>query len=131
MKQLLLATALIAVPVAAFTAFNFYQAGASVTATATGLGDLSALTGIITEVQTLAVKGDLAAAKARIKDFELAWDDGEKGLKPLDGAHWHLIDDAADTAFTELRASQPDPAAVATALAGLQAALTNPAKVTP
>ena len=130
LKQLLLATALIALPVAAFTSFNAYQAKANVTATAASLGDLSAFVSIITDVQAIAAKGDLAGAKARIKDFELAWDDAEKGLKPLDGAHWHLIDDAADPAFTELRASHPDAAAVGTALAGLQDALSAPPSVT-
>ena len=130
MKQLLLATALIALPVAAFTGFNVYRANATVTATATTLGDLSAFSTIITDVQAIATKGDLAGAKARIKDFELAWDDAEKGLKPLNGAHWHLIDGAADTAFTELRASRPDTAAIGTALTGLLAALSTPPAVT-
>jgi len=130
MKQILLATFLIALPVAGFSAFTVMQASATVTTTAAktaGLGDLTQFSTIIADVQSIAAKGDLAGAKARIKDFELAWDAGEVGLKPLDGAHWHRIDDAADGAFTELRASKPDPAAVITTLAALMATLTEPA----
>lgn len=132
MRQFLLATALIALPVAAFSAFSVYQASANTTnaAVTAGMGDLSSFRTIVTDVQSIAAKGDLAGAKARIKDFELAWDDGEKGLKPLDGNHWHLIDGAADTAFTELRASKPDAAAVDAALTGLLAALEDTPKVT-
>ena len=43
----------------------------------------------------------MAAAKTRIKDFEIAWDDNETGLKPQDPAHWRQIDDAADAALDE------------------------------
>ncbi len=132
MKQFLLATALIALPVAAFTGFNVYQAGAtgSISAAPADLGDLSAFSTIVTDVQSIAATGDLAAAKTRIKDFELAWDDAETGLKPQNVSQWHLIDDAADTAFTELRASKPDAAAVTSALTSLQAALVSPTQVT-
>jgi len=130
MKQILLATVLIALPVAGFSAFTVMQAGATVTTTAAkaaGLGDLTPFSTIIADVQSIAAKGDLPGAKARIKDFELAWDAAEVGLKPLDGAHWHRIDGAADGAFTELRAAKPDPAAVTTTLAALMATLTEPA----
>ncbi len=123
MKQILLATALIALPVAAFTAFNLYATPTPASRAAAGLGDLSSFVTIITDVQTIASKGDLASAKARIKDFEIAWDAGEVGLKPLDGTQWHQIDDAADTAFTELRASTPDAPAIVAALAALHTSL--------
>lgn len=131
MKQILLATALIALPVAAFTGFNVYRANATVTADApaAGLGDLSAFRTIITDVQAAADKGDFAGAKARIKDFEIAWDEGEKGLKPLGGTHWHQIDDAADGAFTEVRATAPDAGAVKATLAALLASLQDIAPV--
>ncbi len=123
MKQILLATALIALPVGAFTAFNLYATRTTASVAVAGLGDLSAMSAIVSDVQAMAAKGDFAGAKTRVKDFELMWDDNEKGLKPLDGAQWHLIDDAADTAFTEIRASKPDQAAVDSAVAGLLAAL--------
>ena len=123
MKQILLATALIALPVAAFTGFHLYATPTPTSGTTAGLGDLSSFSAIITDVQAIAAKGDLAGAKTRIKDFEIAWDAGEVGLKPMDGTHWHQIDDAADAALTELRASKPDAPAVATALTTLQTSL--------
>ena len=131
MKQLLLATALIVLPVGAFTAFNLYAAGPSVAATTTipaaGLGDMSAFSGILTDVQTIAATGDLAAAQTRITDFETAWDDQAAALRALDGNTWGNIDVAADAALDALRAGTPDPAVVDAALIALQATLTAPA----
>jgi hypothetical protein len=132
MKQLLLATALIALPVAAFTGYNVYAARAAVTANApaASLGDLSSFSAIITDVQSLAASGDLAAAKARIKDFEIAWDDNETGLKPMNPAHWGLIDEAADATLSALRTGTPDPANVTETLVALQATLQSATPVT-
>ena len=96
---------------------------------APGLGDLSRFSTIITAVQTITATGDLAGAKTRIKDFEIAQDQNEKGLKPIDGTHWSLIDAATDAALTALRAGTPDPATVAETLAVLQNAIANPASV--
>lgn len=133
MRQLLLATALIALPVAAFTGFNIYEAKAAVSlnAPAPSLGDLARFTTIIADVQASAAKGDLAAAKARIKDLEIAWDDNETGLKPMDPAHWGLIDEAADGALTALRTGTPDPTHVTETLVSLQAELQDAGLVTP
>lgn len=127
MKQLLLATVLIAVPMAGFTGFEVLQARASTAANAPApsLGDLSAFATIISDVQGIATKGDLAAARTRIKDFEIAWDDASKGLRPMDPGHWDMIDQAADAAFTAIRAQTPDVAAVGDSLAALQATLVN------
>lgn len=132
MKQFLLATVLIAVPVAVFSGFQVYEARANATsnAPAASLGDLSAFTGIVADVQGIAAKGDLATAKARIKDFEIAWDQAEAGLKPLDPDHWGMIDEAADAAFTAIRAKTPDPAAVSETLTALQATLVDNPMVT-
>jgi hypothetical protein len=130
MKQLLLATALIALPVGAFTAFNLYLTGPGVAATsataAPGLGDMSAFSAIVTDVQTIAATSDLAAAKARIKDFETTWDDQATTLRALDGNAWGTIDDAADAALAALRAGTPDAANVDATLTALQATLTTP-----
>ena len=77
MKQLLLATALIAVPVAAFTMFQVFltPAPAQAQAQVASLGDMSPFKTIITDVQSIAATGDFTAAEARITDFETAWDD--------------------------------------------------------
>jgi len=134
MKQLLLATALIALPVGAFTAFNLYAAGPSIAAVtanpATGLGDMSAFSAIISDVQTIAATGDLAAAQTRITDFETAWDVQAATLRALDGNAWGTIDDAADAALKSLRAKTPDAAAVGTTLAALLETLTRPVAAT-
>ncbi len=131
MKQFLLATALIALTVAAFTGYSAFAAAASANAAVASLGDLSSFRTIITDVQSIASTGDLAAAKARIKDFEIAWDDNETGLKPMDPAHWREIDDAADGALTALRTGAPDPAQVTETLVALQSALQDEGSVTP
>ena len=127
MKQLLLAAALIAVPVVGFTGFQVYEARAMTNAPAASLGDLNAFACIITDVQGIAAKDDLAAAKDRIKGFEIAWDGAEAGLKPMDPTHWGIIDEAADGAFTAIRAKTPDPTAVSETLAALQATLVEQA----
>lgn len=129
MKQFLLATVLIAMPVAAFTGFQLYQNRANAASTA-GLGDMSMFSAIVTDVQKIAGTGDLPGAKTRIKDFEIAWDQAEAGLSPMDPARWGTIDEAADAALSALRAKTPDPAAVNETLAALQTALTDEKAVT-
>lgn len=100
MKQLLLSAALMAVPVVAFTMFQVYEshAMAGSPAAAANLGDLSAFRSIISDVQGIAATGDLAGAKARIKDFEISWDQSAVSLSAMDSEHWGLIDGAADSA---------------------------------
>lgn len=127
MKQILLATVLIALPVAAFTAFNILTPQAGVAAASSqGLGDMAAFSAIVTDVQAIAAKGDLAAAKTRIKDFETAWDEQATALRAKDGNAWGSIDDAADAAYAALRAGTPDAVQVASTLTALQVALTSP-----
>ena len=120
MKILFLATALMLLPVGTFTAFNLYTAGPSAAA---GLGDTSAFSAIVTEVQAIAATGDFAAAETRITDFETAWDDQAATLRALDGNVWFTIDDASDAALDALRAATPDAAAVTSTLANLKTAL--------
>ena len=128
MKQLLLAIALIAVPVAAFTAFTLYQSShSSAAASSASLGDLSAFQSIIADVQTIVGAGDLAAAETRITDFETAWDEAEGTLRPLNTNSWGNVDDAADAALGALRSRTPKLDQVNATLILLMAELDNPA----
>ncbi|NEJ95371.1 hypothetical protein [Rhizobium ruizarguesonis] len=126
MKQIFLAIALIAAPVAAFTSFELY-AGTAPAKTAS-LGDLSSFKTIIVDVQTLASKGDLAGAAKRITDYETAWDQAETAIRPLNQKDWGNIDEASDAALKALRQSSPSADEVNKTLAALMAVLNNPAQ---
>jgi hypothetical protein len=73
----------------------------------------------LTKVQA----GNQAAATARIKDLETAWDDAQPTLQPLDDASWTVLDGQIDSVLKAMRASNPDPGAETQTLTTLLASL--------
>jgi uncharacterized membrane-anchored protein len=67
--------------------------------------------------------GDQAAARARVKDLESAWDDDQATLQPMDESAWHVLDAHIDSVLKALRASQPDPSSETQTLNALLNAL--------
>jgi uncharacterized membrane-anchored protein len=87
------------------------------------IGDLRPFAVIVDDVAGKTKKGDLPAATTRIKDLEVAWDNGEAAMKPASPEDWHTMDSAIDGALTALRATPPTKAASLSALTALQSTI--------
>lgn len=95
------------------------QAASPQTRPVSRLGDLSAFRSVAVDVAGIVDKGDLPAARTRIRDLELAWDSAEAGLKPRAADDWHVLDKAIDKALVALRADVPNQADCKAALSKL------------
>lgn len=91
--------------------------------TKTPLGDLSGFRAIAADTLKIVKTGDFDAAKKRIKDLELSWDQAEPKMKPLAPDRWKTVDVAIDRALKEVRAWRSTPASSAEALNALIAAI--------
>ncbi len=85
------------------------------------MGDLKPMRAIVEDTQKIVQKGDLPAAKVRIKDLETAWDKARADLKPKNSGAWDALDKLIDASLKQLRAEKPDANGSAGALSALLA----------
>ena len=116
MRQFILAAMLIAVSVALFFGVLRLQSSGA------RLGDISAFSTIVPEVQSIAAKGDLAGA--RITDLETAWDDTQTALQPMNPNVCGTV--AIDGALKSLQGARLDAGKVNAALVNLETVLADP-----
>ena len=87
--------------------------------------DLSNVRAAVADAKARVDKGDLAAARSRLKDLDKFWDGTEAGSSPQTVARWRVIDRAIDRgldrALLALRPRWPNAAMGDKALADLVA----------
>ena len=124
MKKILLTFTLIALPIVGVS--NFFATPVYAAAKVSKLGDLSAMSTIVTDTLKLVNAGDIKGAIKRVTEFETAWDKNAARLQKLDKKSWKLIDGASDVALSTVRYPSATPAEMKTDLASLIVALNNP-----
>ncbi len=90
-------------------------------ASAATISDLKPMRAIVDDTLKIAQKGDLAGAKARIKDLESAWDKSRADMRAKNPGAWETLDKLIDTALKQVRADKPDAKGSADALSALLA----------
>ncbi|MDE2384858.1 MAG: hypothetical protein KGO53_09580 [Alphaproteobacteria bacterium] len=90
-------------------------------ATTTPMGDLQPMRAITDDTLKIVQKGDLAAAKTRIKDLETAWDKARNDMRSKNQGAWEALDKLIDASLKQLRADKPDVKGSADALSALLA----------
>lgn len=94
------------------------QATVSVSATSP-LGDLSNFRKIAVDTLSFVQADNLSAATTRVRDLEVAWDNAEAQLKPMNPSTWSSVDKSIDNVLRQLRAQNPDPVTCKTSLESL------------
>ncbi|MGV8949727.1 MAG: hypothetical protein ACOH2M_01400 [Cypionkella sp.] len=120
LSHLALAACLFALPVGGMATFVLPSLAAT---TVSELGDLSAMRSTIADTQALIASHDTVGAKAKITEFETAWDQAAGDLRSKSAPKWDAIDLAADAALDAVRNDATNADA---ALTGLLAQLDNP-----
>lgn len=121
MKKLMLVLTLVALPLASVS--NIVIQPVYAAATMSKLGDLSAMTKIVSDTLILVNKGDIKGAIKRVTEFETAWDKNAARLQKLDKKAWKIIDGASDLALSSVRYPAATPDEMKKDLAGLITAL--------
>jgi len=121
MKKLFLAFTLLALPLGGVSSLVVQPAYAAIKTSK--LGDLSAMTKIVSDTLGLVNKGDIKGAIKRVTEFETAWDANAARLQKLDKKAWKTIDGASDVALSTVRYPSATPDEMKKDLASLIAAL--------
>ncbi len=124
MKKLFLILTLAALPLVSGSNFVVQPAYAAIKTSK--LGDLSALSKIVSDTLNLVNAGDIKSAIKRVTEFETAWDANAGRLQKLDKKSWKKIDGASDVALSTVRYPSATPDEMKKDLSDLIAVLNNP-----
>jgi hypothetical protein len=124
-KSITLLTLLLSVSAASFVATDVAGGFVARAALPPTISDLLNVRAAVADSKALVDKGDLAAARTRLKDLDKFWDGTMASSSPQTVARWRVIDRAIDRgldrALLALRPRWPDAAMGDKALADLVA----------